>query len=57
MKKYAVIGWFAGDDQHGIVSTHDTKAEAELALFKCQEGDDKHDPLVYTVEEMEVEND
>jgi hypothetical protein len=53
MKKYAVVGWFVGDDQHGVVSTHDTKAEAELALLKCQEGDDKYDPLEYTVEEME----
>jgi hypothetical protein len=50
--KYAVLACFSGDDQHGVVSTHKTKAEAQLALFKCQEGDDKNDPIVYTIEEM-----
>jgi hypothetical protein len=30
-----------------------TKAEAELALLQCEEGDDKHDPCEYEIEETE----
>jgi hypothetical protein len=36
-----------------VVSTHDTKEEAEKALFKCIEGDDKYDPLYYSIEQRE----
>ena len=50
--RYAVLALFGDDYQHGVVSTHDSKEEAELALFKCQEGDDKHDTSVYTIEEI-----
>jgi hypothetical protein len=29
----------------------DTKEEAELGLTRCEEGDDKHDPCEYEIEE------
>jgi hypothetical protein len=53
MNKYVVVAWGEKDDYHEVVSKHDTKESADKALLQCQEGDDKHDPWVYTIEKME----
>ena len=49
--KYQVIGWDNDTENHELVGIFNTKDEAELVLFQCQEGDDKHAPLDYQIVE------
>ena len=35
-----------------VVAVCKTKQEAESLKFRCEEGDDKHDPCVYEVDEF-----
>jgi hypothetical protein len=49
MKKFLVTRYHNGTLIDSLV--FDTKAEAELGLTQCEEGDDKHDPCEYVIEE------
>ena len=49
MKKFLVTRYHNGKLIDSLV--FDTKADAELALLQCEEGDDKHDPCEYVIEE------
>jgi len=51
MNKFLVTRYHNGTLIDSLV--FDTKAEAELALLQCEEGDDKHDPCEYEIEETE----
>ena len=53
MKKYVVMGY----NTYGVceeIKIHDTKAEAERTLQMCEEGDDKHAPMEYFIEEIDT---
>lgn len=51
--RYAVIAQAKDDDTFmEVVSTHDTREEAQAMLDKCREGDDKHDPCDYFIEQV-----
>jgi hypothetical protein len=48
MNKFLVTRYHNGTLIDSLV--FDTKAEAELGLLQCEEGDDKHDPCEYVIE-------
>ena len=39
-----------------VVAVCKTRQEAEVLKFRCEEGDDKHDPCVYEIDEFLQEN-
>jgi len=54
-KKFKVVAI----DSYGteeVVAVCKTRQEAESMKFKCEEGDDKHDPCVYEIDEFLQEN-
>jgi hypothetical protein len=51
VKKFKVVAI----DSYGteeVVAVCKTKQEAESLKFRCEEGDDKHDPCVYEIDEI-----
>ena len=53
MTKYAVVSVYADGDRE-VVAECDNIEDAEQILFKCKEGDDKHDRCDYEIEELKV---
>ena len=51
LKKFRVVSVDAYGTEK-VVAVCETKQEAESLKFKCEEGDDKHDPCVYEVDEF-----
>ena len=47
--KYQVVSWDNNTENHEIVGVYDTIEQAQMVLFQCQEGDDKHAPLDYQI--------
>jgi len=52
MKQYLVFAQPTSDDiSVEFISAHDTLEQAQAQREKCIEGDDKHDPSYYFIEE------
>ena len=51
MTKYAVVAIYPNGDRE-VIDAVDAKETAETILLKCQEGDDKHNPCEYELEEI-----
>jgi len=52
MKQYLVFAQPTSDDiSVELISAHDTLEQAQAQREKCIEGDDKHDPSYYFIEE------
>ena len=52
MKQYLVLARPKDDDiSIEFISAHDTLEQAQAQREKCIEGDDKHDPCEYFIEE------
>jgi hypothetical protein len=54
VKKFVVASWESNGCIDQIVGVYDDQEEARKVLAKCIEGDDKHDPLDYTIMEKTV---
>jgi len=52
MKQYLVMA--QDDHETEVVSTHDTREQAQAVLDRCIEGDDKHNPCEYFIKEQET---
>jgi hypothetical protein len=50
-KKFKVVAVDAYGTEE-VVAVCKTRQEAESMKFKCEEGDDKHDPCVYEIDEF-----
>ena len=48
--KFLVIGLDNDTEDHELIGAYDTYEQAEKVLFQCQEGDDKHAPMEYSIE-------
>jgi|LauGreDrversion4_2_1035121.scaffolds.fasta_scaffold104769_3 hypothetical protein len=55
IKKFKVVSIDAYGTEE-VVAICKTLQEAESMKFKCEEGDDKHDPCVYEIDEFLQEN-
>ena len=54
MREYWQVISRDSDGIEDVVDTFITFTEANQCLFKCQEGDDKHDPCFYDIESTSV---
>jgi hypothetical protein len=51
LKKFRVVA-VDGYGTEEVVAVCKTLKEAESLKFRCEEGDDKHDPCVYEIDEF-----
>lgn len=51
---YQVIGYSITDDTEDVIDTFEVYDDALKCLFKCQEGNDKHDPWEYYIDSTSV---
>jgi len=54
VKKFVVASWETDGLMKEIVGVHDNAEDARKQLAKCIEGDDKHNPLDYTILEKNI---
>jgi hypothetical protein len=54
MREYYQVVAYDQDGDSEVIDTFTSLEEAEQCLFRCQEGDDKHDPCFYDIESTSV---